>query len=128
MLRQISVQQVQQIIAMCHEHVANLPEDPDSAGSDLWNSDVATLSPAAKAVRDFHTVLSSQIADLSKEAQVELLALMMIGRYPDDFRSFGDAVAEARSEFDRHTPGYLADKQLVLAKYLESGLQVMPRR
>jgi hypothetical protein len=128
MLRQISWQQVQQIIAMCHEHVANLPEDPESAGSDLWNSDVATLSPAAKAVREFHTVLSSQVAALSPEAQIEILALMMIGRYPDDFRSFAEAVKEAKSEFDRHTPGYLADKQLVLAKYLESGLQVVRRR
>jgi hypothetical protein len=128
MLQQISLQQVQQIMAMCNEHVVNLPEDPESAGSDLWNSDVATLSPAARAVRDFHAVLSSQIADLSPEAQIELLALMMMGRYPEDFRSFADAVTEARSEFDKHTPSYLADKQLVLAKYLESGLQVVRRR
>jgi len=125
MLQFVTPHQVNQIIRMCEDHVATLPVDSEAGPGDLWHRDGGPLSPAAKAVNRFHAELSAHIAGLTPDAQIEVMALMMIGRYPNDFRSFAEAVKDAREEHDSHTPDYLADKQLVIGQYLKNGLEVI---
>ncbi|WP_159592339.1 DUF3775 domain-containing protein [Chelativorans xinjiangense] len=67
--------------------------------------------------------LNSLISDLSVDEQIDLVALVWLGRdeYPDDWESVRAAAADAHNE---HTADYLTGNPL-LADHLSDGLSIL---
>jgi hypothetical protein len=64
------------------------------------------------------------VADLDQDQQVELVALLWIGRGDFDVAEWSEALAEARRVWNPRTADYLLAHPL-LADYLEEGLDLL---
>jgi hypothetical protein len=94
-----------------------VPSDPESGSNPSDDKDVDILED----YRDDPTLeeLEGALVALNEDEQLDLLALMWLGR--EDFASFGEARAEACDMPDKHIPRYLIGTP-ELGDYLEEGL------
>jgi hypothetical protein len=111
---------VRYIISMAREfHVqeqASIPEDPMSPSGD-WAMQVLA-SQEGDATQD---ELRIAIQDLEPDQQVQLVALMWLGRGSFSLEEWEAALKEAGDSWNNNTAGYLIGTPLV-ADYLEEGL------
>ncbi len=68
--------------------------------------------------------LTSLISELSVDEQIDLVALMWLGRDDRSAADWGNARGEAALAHNRHTAGYLCGTPL-LAEHLAEGLSVL---
>jgi hypothetical protein len=117
---QISTETICFIIAKAHEFHAKeqvvFPEESDSPDDD-WALQVL----ADHASDPTYLELKSAIDNLSPEEQVELVALMWLGRGVYESEEWRTALEEARENWNERTAEYLIGTPLV-ADYLEEGL------
>jgi hypothetical protein len=90
---------------------------PSAPASEDDNVAAAVLE--ARGVDPVAEELASAIADLTEDAQIDLVALMWLGRDPTS--DWAELRAIARHEHTAHTPGYLCGTPL-LADHLRAGL------
>ncbi len=108
------------IISKAHEFHAKeqvvIPEEPNNPGDD-WGLQVLADhvdDPTFQEIKD-------TIEDLDQDQQIQLVALMWIGRGDFSGDEWDTAVAEAEQSWTRRTAEYLIGTPLV-ADYLEEGL------
>jgi hypothetical protein len=94
-----------------------IPEDSPLSPSDDWSLQVL----ADHSEDPVYEELKAIIDDLEPEQQIELVALMWMGRGDFDASEWKDAVRDATDEWTRRTADYLIATPLV-ADYLEDGL------
>jgi hypothetical protein len=95
-----------------------LPEEP------LGPGDSSTLQVLADHTGDeTFTELRTTINDLEPDQQVELVALMWLGRGDYDLEEWEAALEQARDSWNTHTAEYLIATPLV-SDYLEEGLSL----
>jgi len=91
--------------------------------------EVITLADMAKAdsTRASDARLERFIKAMPKEEQIELLALMWMGRDDavDDPISYEEHVEYARRDGDENAAGYISEKVLMLGEYLRHGLDLL---
>lgn len=97
----------------------SIPEEPLSATSD-WAMQVLADH------RDDPTYveLKTTINDLEPDQQVQLVALMWLGRGTFSIEEWEDALQEAGDSWNENTANYLIGTPL-LANYLEEGLTLL---
>ena len=95
---------------------ASIPEDPMSPSGD-WAMQVLA-SQEGDATQD---ELRIAIQDLEPDQQVQLVALMWLGRGSFSVEEWQAALKEAGDNWNTNTAGYLIGTPLV-ADYLEEGL------
>ena len=88
--------------------------DADASGPD-------ERSPDASASATVRAELESTIADLEPDQQVELVALMWLGRGDYDLEEWDEAKRDAAAAYNARAASYLIATPL-LADYLEEGL------
>jgi len=99
--------------------VQDLATDEDSASSPTDDRSVAVLedhadNPVVQEIQDF-------VEALSVDEQVELVALMRLGRGDGTLVDWDDLRSEAQAQHNAQTASYLLGEPLV-ADYLEEGL------
>jgi len=112
MLKSLTIEQVHKIITDAEGLNAKHPPSPLGI-SGMTATVVAYATDRRK--------LKQEIAGLSDDARMELMALMWIGR---DFEGDYDAaLAHARKSSDEGDVDYIADKSPALPMYLRDGLK-----
>ena len=110
------------IIAKAHEFHAKeevvIPETPLSPGDD-WALQILADHDDDPTLQELQAV----IEDLEPDQQVQLVALMWLGRGDFDIEEWNTALAEARSNRNARTASYLLGTPLV-ADYLQEGLSL----
>lgn len=110
------------IIAKAHEFHAKeevvIPDTPLSPGDD-WALQILADHDDDPTLQE----LQSVIDDLDPDQQVQLVALMWLGRGDFDIEEWNTALAEARSNRNARTASYLLGTPLV-ADYLQEGLSL----
>ncbi len=110
------------IIAKAHEFHAKeevvIPDTPLSPGDD-WALQILADHDDDPTLQE----LQSVIDDLDPDQQVQLVALMWVGRGDFDIEDWNTALAEARSNRNARTASYLVGTPLV-ADYLQEGLSL----
>lgn len=94
----------------------SIPEEPLSATSD-WAMQVL----ADHQDDPTYVELKTTIEDLEPDQQVQLVALMWLGRGTFSTEEWEDALQEAGDSWNKNTANYLIGTPL-LANYLEEGL------
>ncbi len=94
----------------------SIPEQSLSSTSD-WNMQVLTNYQDDPT----YSELKSMIEDLEPDQQVQLVALMWLGRGSFSIDEWEDALQEAGDSWTKNTADYLIGTPL-LANYLEEGL------
>jgi len=92
-------------------------EAGESEGADATDEPAAEASAAATTRAE----LEATIADLEPDQQVELVALMWLGRGDYDIDEWDEAKRDAAAAYNARTASYLIATPL-LADYLEEGL------
>ena len=96
-------------------------QGPDGLSlADYWN---ATPDSSIRQREQIGDALEDRIAQLGYDAQVELKALMWVGR-PGGGDDYAVALDYAKSDHDEHIPNYLAEKQM-LHWMLADGLRMV---
>jgi hypothetical protein len=93
-----------------------IPDD-NTASSGNLAADMLTDHPDDNTVQEF----KAAVDDLEPDQQVELVAIMWIGRGDFDASEWEEAVEQAREEWTPRTAEYLLSTPL-LADYLREGL------
>ena len=110
------------IIAKAHEFHAKeevvITETPLSPGDD-WALQILADHDDDPTLQELQAV----IEDLEPDQQVQLVALMWLGRGDFDIEEWNTALAEARSNRNARTASYLLGTPLV-ADYLQEGLSL----
>lgn len=111
------------IVARAHQFHAKedvvFPESP-LGGGDSWARNIL-----ADHVDDpTYLELKGVIDELEPDQQVQLVALMWVGRGVFDAEEWDEAIEEATASWTRHTADYLIATPLV-ADYLEEGLSLL---
>jgi hypothetical protein len=83
--------------------------------------DVQDENPSAAEPDPARAELESVIADLEPDQQIELVALMWLGRGDYDIAGWEEAKLDAAAEYNARTASYLIGTPL-LADFLEEGL------
>jgi hypothetical protein len=96
-----------------------IPDDNTGSSGNLA-SDMLTEHQDDNSVPGF----KATIDDLEPDQQVELVALMWVGRGDFDASEWEDAVTQAREEWTPHTAEYLLSTPM-LADYLREGLAAL---
>ena len=94
--------------------------DGEAAGLDLA-SDSGDDMPEDHSKRTDRSELSGFIRDLNEDEQIDLVALMWLGRGDGDLDSWRDLRAEATRAHNNRTASYLIGTPM-LADYLEEAL------
>jgi hypothetical protein len=97
-----------------------IPEDSPLSPSDDWSLQVL----ADHSEDPVYEELKATIDDLEPEQQIELVALMWVGRGDFDTSEWQDALRDATDEWTPRTADYLIATPLV-ADYLEEALNQM---
>jgi len=112
-----------QLINMAHEFHAKeevvLPETPLSPGD---NSILQVLADHAD--DPTYQEMKSSIEDLEPDQQVQLVALMWVGRGDFDADEWSEALEAAKDAWNERTADYLIATPLV-ADYLDEGLAAL---
>lgn len=111
------------IITKAHEFHAKeqvvIPEEPTGPG------DSSVLQVLADHASDpAYQELKATIDDLEPDQQVQVVALMWLGRGDYDAEDWGTVLEEAGDSWTPHTADYLIATPLV-ADYLEEGLSLL---
>lgn len=117
----ISTETVCFLIAKAHEVFAKVEVDDPASGSNASDDGMAGI---LEDLADDMTAaeLRTAIEDLNVDEQVDLVALVWLGRSDDwTVDDWDEIVAEACRAHNDHTAGYLLGMPL-LADYLEAGL------
>lgn len=115
MLKSLKIDQVNAIIKAAND----LNEKYPPTGTAIRGSDITVEEIAA-----YHTdekPLADLLSALNKEARMELMALIWVGRGDED--DFGAAVEYARRNSDDGDVPYIAEKAPALPTYLRDGLK-----
>jgi len=118
----IDLDTIQFIIDRAREfHVkesVSIPEEPISPADD-WARQVL----ADHAGDPTYAELAATIDDLEPDQQIELVALMWLGRGDFDIEEWDDAVAQARSAYNGRTADYLIATPM-LPDYLSEAVEL----
>jgi len=101
------------------KEAVTIPEDAPLSPADDWAIQIL----AAHFDDPSYQEAASAIADLEPDQQVQLVALMWMGRGDFDLDTWDDAIATAESERTARTAEYLLTTPLV-ASYLEEALSL----
>jgi hypothetical protein len=115
MLKSLTVKQVHNIITEAQGLNAKHPPHP------LGISGMTAMTANVVAYANDQRKLKQEIAGLSYDARMELMALMWIGRDFDG--DYDAALAHARKSSDEGDVDYIADKSPALPTYLRDGLK-----
>lgn len=119
----VSLDKVCFLIGMAREFHAKeevvFPEDPSGPTED-WAMQVLADHSDDPCYREMHSL----IAGMDLEEQVNLVALMWLGRGDFSAEEWSEALEEARDRLSAHTAEYLIGTPLV-ADYLEEGLSLL---
>jgi hypothetical protein len=96
-----------------------IPEDADNL-SDDWALQVLSSHSGDLTLRE----LMGAIRDLEPDQQVQLVALMWLGRGDFEADEWGQALQQARDNWNPRSAEYLTATPLV-ADYLEEGLSLL---
>ena len=111
------------LIDKAHEFHAKedvvIPDTPGSPSED-WALQVLADHADDATFQEFKTT----IADLDRDQQVQLVALLWLGRGDYDVEEWDEAVAEAGRLWNSRTAEYLISHPL-LADYFEEGLDLL---
>jgi len=100
------------------KEAVSIPEEPTSPTDDWARQVLADHADDAS-----YAELVATIDDLEPDQQVDLVALMWLGRGDFDIEEWGEAQAEARRARTARTADYLIATPL-LADYLQEGLEL----
>ena len=112
MLKNLTIKQIEEIITTAEQlNAKHLPSDRG-------------VSPGSHDFRPYmkdRKMLVQNVADLTHDARMELMALMWIGRDFDG--TFMEALKYAHENSDQGDVGYITDKSSALPTYLRKGLK-----
>ncbi len=115
MLSSLTIDQVNAIIRAANALNTKYPPSTTGVrGSDITAEKIRAYNRDEKPLADL-------ISALSKDARMELMALIWIGRGDGD--EFGEAVEYARKNSDDGDVLYIAEKAPALPTYLRNGLK-----
>jgi hypothetical protein len=120
---QIAPEKVALVIVRAREFDADVESWDDEAASDD-RQDGSDAAPALRSTDPVVTELTAFIDGLNVDEQVDLVALMWVGRGTFEPEDFAEAVETAQNERVNKTSAYLLGIPL-LADYLEEGLDKM---
>lgn len=120
---QIAPEKVAHVIVRAREFDANVERwDDDAIGDD--GRDGSDAAPALRSDNPVVAELTAFIDGLNVDEQVDLVAVMWVGRGTFEPEDFAEAVETAQNERVNKTSAYLLGVPL-LADYLEEGLDKM---
>jgi len=120
---EVSTDIIQAIIDRAHEFHGKegvvIPESPEEPGGD-WAMQVLASHTGDMTYQEVRNIIN----DLEPDQQVQLVALMWVGRGDFSEEEWGEALEQAGDNWNKRTAEYLLATPL-LADYLEEGLSVM---
>ena len=93
-------------------------DDEPDVNQDDWSGEVAVNVAADP----YYQELKTTIEDLEPDQQVTLVAVMWVGRGDFAASEWGDALSEARRNWNEHTAAYLLGTPM-LSDYLAEGVE-----
>jgi len=93
-------------------------DDEPDVDEDDWSGEVAVNV----ATDPYYQELKTTIEDLEPDQQVTLVAVMWVGRGDFAGSEWGDALSEARRNWNEHTAAYLLGTPM-LSDYLAEGVE-----
>lgn len=93
-------------------------DDEPDVDEDDWSGEVAVNV----ATDPYYQELKTTIEDLEPDQQVTLVAVMWVGRGDFSASEWGDALSEARRNWNEHTAAYLLGTPM-LSDYLAEGVE-----
>lgn len=120
---ELNPENVRFIIQKSREFQVDHEADDVESPADLEDLDALEAHDADLDEELADDELVAAIDDLEPDQQIELVALMWLGRGDYDIEQWGETLADARAAWNGRTADYLLGTPLV-ADYLEEGLSL----
>lgn len=101
------------------QEAVTFPNEPDRP-SDYWPTEILAAHPSDSSQDEFRSIVD----DLDRDQQVQVVALLWLGRGDYDVAEWDDLLRDANDAWNERTADYLIAHPL-LADYLTEGLDLL---